>query len=124
MLWLDGNSIEAAFEIESTTSIYSGILRMSDLLAQQPNISVPLFLVAPDERSDEVVRQVNRPTFERMNHAPSKTCKHTGPQAGSARVGIPDWLGSHRAQCRWAFTPYRFMLMLPSRPAHGRCSRR
>ena len=40
---------------------------MSDLLAQQPNISVPLFLVAPDERRDEVVRQVNRPTFERMN---------------------------------------------------------
>ena len=39
VLWLDGNSIEAAFEIESTTSIYSGILRMSDLLAQQPNIS-------------------------------------------------------------------------------------
>ena len=38
VLWLDGNSIEAAFEIESTTSIYSGILRMSDLLAQQPNI--------------------------------------------------------------------------------------
>ncbi len=29
VLWLDGNSIEAAFEIESTTSIYSGILRMS-----------------------------------------------------------------------------------------------
>jgi hypothetical protein len=33
VLWLDGNSIEAAFEIEGTTSIYSGILRMSDLLA-------------------------------------------------------------------------------------------
>src|SRR5260370_21695219 len=55
-----------------TTSIYSGILRMSDLLAQQPNISVPLFLVAPDERRDEVVRQVNRPTFERMNPPPGR----------------------------------------------------
>lgn len=32
-------------------------------------------------------------------------------------------LGSHRAQCRWAITPYWFTLMPPSRPAHGRCSR-
>jgi hypothetical protein len=47
VLWLDKNTIVAAFEIESTTSIYSGLLRMSDLLARQPNISVPLFLVAP-----------------------------------------------------------------------------
>jgi hypothetical protein len=76
VLWLDGNSIEAAFEIESTTSIYSGILRMSDLLAQQPNISVPLFLVAPDERRDEVVRQVNRPTFERMNPPLVDVCRY------------------------------------------------
>jgi hypothetical protein len=66
VLWLDGNAIVAAFEIESTTSIYSGLLRMSDLLARQPNISVPLFLVAPDERREKVIQQVNRPTFERM----------------------------------------------------------
>ena len=33
-------------------------------------------------------------------------------------------LGSHRAQCRWAITPYRFTLMPPSRPAGGRCFRR
>ena len=54
VLWLDGNAIVAAFEIESTTSIYSGLLRMSDLLARQPNISVPLFLVAPEDRRDQV----------------------------------------------------------------------
>ena len=59
VLWLDGNAIVAAFEIESTTSIYSGLLRMSDLLARQPNISVPLFLVAPDERREKVIQQVS-----------------------------------------------------------------
>ncbi len=32
VLWLKGNSIIAAFEIESTTSVYSGLLRMSDLM--------------------------------------------------------------------------------------------
>jgi hypothetical protein len=75
-LWLDGNTIVAAFEIESTTSIYSGLLRMSDLLARQPNISLPLFLVAPEDRRDEVIRQVNRPTFERMNPPLVDVCRY------------------------------------------------
>ena len=76
VLWLDGNAIVAAFEIESTTSIYSGLLRMSDLLARQPNISVPLFLVAPEDRRDQVIRQVNRPTFERMNPPLVDVCRY------------------------------------------------
>jgi len=33
VLWLKGNSIVAAFEVECTTAVYSGLLRMSDLLA-------------------------------------------------------------------------------------------
>jgi hypothetical protein len=37
VLWLAGNSIVAAFEVECTTSVYSGLLRMSDLMALQPN---------------------------------------------------------------------------------------
>jgi hypothetical protein len=37
VLWLNGNAIVAAFEAESTTSIYSGLLRMADLLSMQPN---------------------------------------------------------------------------------------
>lgn len=76
VLWLDGNAIVAAFEIESTTSIYSGLLRMSDLVARQPNISVPLFLVAPEERREQVIRQVNRPTFERMKPPLVEVCRY------------------------------------------------
>jgi predicted RNA-binding protein len=76
VLWLNGNSIEAAFEVESTTSIYSGLLRMSDLLARQPNISVPLFLVAPESRREEVVRQVNRPTFANMEPPLVDVCRY------------------------------------------------
>ena len=45
VLWLDRNAIVAAFEIESTTSIYSGLLRMADLVAMQPNLNIPLFLI-------------------------------------------------------------------------------
>jgi hypothetical protein len=64
VLWLKGNSIVAAFEVESTTSVYSGLLRMSDLLALQPNLSINLFLVAPDERRDKVENELMRPTFK------------------------------------------------------------
>ena len=75
LLWLQGNAIVAAFEIESTTSIYSGLLRMSDLLAMQPNISVPLFLVAPEQRREKVMQQVDRPTFRRMTRPLADVCR-------------------------------------------------
>jgi len=37
VLWLKGRSIVRAFEVEHTTSVYSGILLMADLLALQPS---------------------------------------------------------------------------------------
>jgi hypothetical protein len=75
LLWLKGKTIVAAFEIESTTSIYSGLLRMSDLIAMQPNLNIPLFLVAPDERRDKVVQEVNRPTFSRLVPPMTAMCR-------------------------------------------------
>lgn len=76
VLWLQGNSIVAAFEIECTTSIYSGLLRMSDLIAMQPNLNIPLYLVAPDERRDKVVSEVNRPTFSSLPVALNQVCRY------------------------------------------------
>jgi hypothetical protein len=75
VLWLKGNAITAAFEIESTTSIYSGLLRMSDLIAMQPNLNIPLYIVAPDERRDKVMSEVNRPTFSKLSPPLSEICK-------------------------------------------------
>lgn len=74
VLWLKGNSIIAAFEIESTTSIYSGLLRMSDLIALQPNLEINLYLVAPEERSDKVKKEILRPTFECLAKPLSTVC--------------------------------------------------
>lgn len=76
VLWLAGNSIVAAFEIESTTSIYSGLLRMADLIAMQPNLNIPLFLVAPDQRRDKVYSQINRPTFSRLSPPMNQMCRY------------------------------------------------
>src|SRR4051794_1820025 len=75
VLWLRGNSIRAAFEIESTTSIFSGLLRMSDLITMQPNLNIPLYIVAPGERRDKVVREINRPTFARLSPPMSQVCR-------------------------------------------------
>ena len=76
VLWLQGNAIISAFEIESTTSIYSGLLRMADLIAMQPNLNIPLYLVAPDERREKVMTEVNRPTFSRLSPPLSEVCSY------------------------------------------------
>jgi len=69
VLWLelDGH-VRAAFEVEHTTSIYSGIVRMLDLaLSVEPGIVRGLYLVAPDSREDEVRAQLRRPAFSRVS---------------------------------------------------------
>ena len=70
VLWLKGRSIMRAFEVEHTTSIYSGILRMADLLALQPNMDIKLHIVAPAERRDKVFTEVRRPVFSLLDRAP------------------------------------------------------
>jgi hypothetical protein len=76
VLWLRGNAIAAAFEIECTTSIYSGLLRMADLIAMQPNLAIPLYLVAPEERRNKVMTEVNRPTFSRLSPPMKRMCRY------------------------------------------------
>ncbi len=56
-------SIKSAFEVEHSTSIYSGILRLSDLRAETPNSIFPLFIVADRERKRKVLSELLRPTF-------------------------------------------------------------
>lgn len=75
VLWLKGNAISSAFEIESTTSIYSGLLRMSDLISMHPNLNIPLYLVVPEERRNKVLTEVNRPTFSRLSPPLSQICR-------------------------------------------------
>jgi hypothetical protein len=63
VIWLDRRSIARAFEIEHTTAIYSGLLRMADLLALQPRIQISLHIVAPTSRRDQVRREILRPVL-------------------------------------------------------------
>lgn len=70
VLWLKRRSIIRAFEVEHTTSIYSGLLRMADLLALQPNMNIKLHIVAPLERRDKVFQEIRRPVFSLLEEAP------------------------------------------------------
>jgi EVE domain len=63
VIWLERRSIAHAFEVEHTTAIYSGLLRMADLLALQPRIQISLHIVAPASRREQVRREIVRPVF-------------------------------------------------------------
>jgi predicted RNA-binding protein len=77
ILWLKGRSIIRAFEVEHTTSIYSGILRMADLLALQPNMDIKLHIVAPDARREKVFQELRRPVFSLLEKGPlSDSCTY------------------------------------------------
>ena len=63
VIWLRNRSIVRAFEVEHTTSVYSGLLRMADLVALQPNINIKLHIVAPAEKREKVLQEIQRPAF-------------------------------------------------------------
>jgi type II restriction enzyme len=68
VLWLEpgAGKVAAAFEVEHTTSIYSGIVRLLDLALGSPEAVKGLFLVAPDDRERDVRDQLARPAFRRV----------------------------------------------------------
>ncbi len=66
VIWIDQNAPVCAFEVESSTSIYSGLLRMSDLLAVVPALNIQIYIVAPRERQDKVMGELARPTFRKI----------------------------------------------------------
>jgi hypothetical protein len=74
VIWLRGNGIEAAFEIEHTTSVYSGLLRMAGLITLHPNFFIRLYVVAPDIRETKVLREISRPTFEGLPRPLREIC--------------------------------------------------
>src|SRR5205823_7741306 len=66
VLWLKKNVIRKAFEVESTTSIYSGILRLNDLVLSQPNNHIDLYIATAESRKPRVYDQLVRPSFHQL----------------------------------------------------------
>lgn len=65
VIWLEPGTgeIVGAFEVEKSTSIYSGILRLEDLARSVPGCTCHFYLVAPNRREKEVMAQLSRPAF-------------------------------------------------------------
>jgi len=76
VLWLRNGDCEAAFEVECTTSVFSGLLRMSDLVTLQPNIATRMYIVAPEARRAKVRAEILRPTFsEALSRPLHRMCR-------------------------------------------------
>lgn len=58
LLWIKNNKIEKVFEVESTTSMTSGLQRCSNI-----DSSVPKYLVIPEDREKQFLQKLKSPMF-------------------------------------------------------------
>jgi hypothetical protein len=67
VVWMKrgAGDLVALYEVEHTTTIYSGLLRFNDVHLVSPEIHPRFSIVSNDARRALYVRQVNRPTFKR-----------------------------------------------------------
>jgi type II restriction enzyme len=65
VLWFQKgtNNVIGAFEVEKSTSIYSGILRLTDLHYSIADGDEVFYLIIPDSREKDVVLQLSRPAI-------------------------------------------------------------
>jgi type II restriction enzyme len=61
------NNVLAAFEVEKSTSIYSGILRLTDLSYSIADGDEIFYLIVPDKREKDVCIQLCRPAIKNLN---------------------------------------------------------
>ncbi len=78
VIWIKQNAPVCAFEVETSTSIYSGLLRMSDLISVIPALNIKLFIVAQRDRQDKVLRELARPTFRKIGL--SEYCRYVAAE--------------------------------------------
>jgi hypothetical protein len=93
VIWINQNAPVCAFEIETSTSVYSGLLRMSDLLAVVPALKIQIYIVAPSERQTKVLAELARPTFRKIGL--SEYCRYIRSEALSELIGRVKGLGGH-----------------------------
>ncbi len=66
VIWLQRGSsdLKAMFEVEHSTSIYSGLLRFNDLHLIEPKLLPKFSIVSNEIRKALFLRQISRPTFK------------------------------------------------------------
>ncbi len=96
MLWLKESNIIAAFEVENSTGIESGLLRMSHMWVSMEDSSIRTYIVAPDNDVNKAEDKLREPTFKRVGldescwfipYTELRNKYNEAEQSGS----IPDW---------------------------------
>jgi len=93
VIWVNQNAPVCAFEVETSTSIYSGLLRMSDLLAVVPALNIQIYIVAPRERQNKVLAELARPTFRKIGL--SEYCRYIPSEDLSELIARVKGFGGH-----------------------------
>ena len=70
VIWLERRTLFAAFEVEHSTPVYSGLLRIADLLTLVPNQDLKFYIVSSENRFDRFAAQVTRPVFQEALRKP------------------------------------------------------
>ncbi len=65
VIWTKAKSMEYAFEVEHTTGVTSGLLRLNDLELVLPNLKTKFIIVADYSIYNKFNREINRPSFEK-----------------------------------------------------------
>jgi hypothetical protein len=103
---------------------------MADLIAMQPNLNLPLDLVAPDEPRARVVIELNRPTFSRLSPRSAESSRFTpfsalrerltqvAPCMRYLRPDFPDGI-SQSCEVEEAWWPKGYSWLAPQAVANG-----
>jgi hypothetical protein len=93
VIWVSQNAPVCAFEIETSTSIYSGLLRMSDLLSVVPALNIQIYIVAPRDRQNKVLAELSRPTFRKIGL--SDYCRYISSEDLTELIAKVKGFGGH-----------------------------
>lgn len=104
ILWIERNLIHKAFEIESTTNVYSGLLRLADLVLSQPNTNIDLNIVAPLARRELVKKNILRPSFQDLR----KKCSYISFEEVSKKYEIAEEVLKLQAQLKISLESEKF----------------
>jgi hypothetical protein len=64
VIWIHNRTIVRAFEVEDTTTVTLGIVRMANLMALQPNIQIKAHIIASSLRRTKVIKELSKPFLE------------------------------------------------------------
>lgn len=63
IIWFKKDDPVAAFEIENSTNVQTGIMRFVNLIRKEPKIASKLYIISPDSRKSKVEKELKNPAF-------------------------------------------------------------